>query len=360
MATSEEEKSFSGLVPHLKLLRVITLGNLIKLQYTREEYPNLTLGNLFSQLIDIVFEVVEELSFRFEQEKLLTPFLEPVKPFFEQVFALTYPNLNPFREALVPIYREKMFNKKEFLKEPSCIEPTLRRIGQGAFITGWVLTEGSATFFKSQKSTFDNICESLHYFGKILMVLNKVQEILEFSRAVLEKKVLRRKVVIPPESTEEQIQELVQIFNNQIDSIYENCQAHHKKLFKTLPLEIDCLILKIYVSSSKSLGATAANSEQNCLLFQEAKELKLTSRTCKVGEWPYSKLIDFREGIEPCKEVKEKVLAKKWTNITIEEPNEKFKCDCNACSSRKPYACQQPLMKRHQLVENPFFLKFQK
>jgi hypothetical protein len=100
------------------------------------------------------------------------------------------------------------------------------------------------------------------------------------------------------------------------------------------------------------------NSEQNCLLFQEAKELKLTSRTCKVGEWPYSELIDFREGIEPCK--KEKVLAKKWTNITIEEPNEKFKCDCDACSSQKPYACQQPLMKRHQLVENPFFLKFQK
>ena len=49
MATSEEEKSFSGLVPHLKLLRVITLGDLIKLQYTREEYPNLSLSNLFSQ-----------------------------------------------------------------------------------------------------------------------------------------------------------------------------------------------------------------------------------------------------------------------------------------------------------------------
>ncbi len=55
MATSVEEKSFSGLVPHLKLLHVITLGDLIKLQYTREEYPNLSLGNLFSQLIDIVF-----------------------------------------------------------------------------------------------------------------------------------------------------------------------------------------------------------------------------------------------------------------------------------------------------------------
>ncbi len=130
-------------------------------------------------------------------------------------------------------------------------------------------------------------------------------------------------MAIPPESTEEQIQELVQIFNNHIDSIYENCQAHHKKLFKTLPLEIDCLILKIYVSSSKSLGATAANSEQNCLLFQEAKELKLTSRTCKVGEWPYSELIDFREGIEPCKSALavnniNEVINK--CNFTKEEP----------------------------------------
>ena len=71
-------------------------------------------------------------------------------------------------------------------------------------------------------------------------------------------------------------------------------------------------------------------------------------------------MIDFREGVEPCQKVKEKVLAKKWTNITIEEPNEKFKCDCDACRSQKPYACQQPLMKRHQLIENPFFLKFQK
>ncbi len=34
-------------------------------QCTREEYPNLSLGNLYSQLIDIVYEVVEELSFRF-------------------------------------------------------------------------------------------------------------------------------------------------------------------------------------------------------------------------------------------------------------------------------------------------------
>ena len=154
MTTSEEEKSFSGLVPHLKLLRVITLGDLIKLQYTRENYPNLSLSDLFSQLINIVYEVVEELSFRFEQEKLLTPFLKHVKPFFEQVSALAYPNLNPFREALIPIYREKMFNKKEFLKEPSCIEPTLKRISQEAFVTSWFLTEGSATFFKSKKKYF--------------------------------------------------------------------------------------------------------------------------------------------------------------------------------------------------------------
>jgi hypothetical protein len=51
MATNEE-KTFSDLVPHLKLLRVITLGNLIKLQYTRDKYPNMSLGDLFSQLTD--------------------------------------------------------------------------------------------------------------------------------------------------------------------------------------------------------------------------------------------------------------------------------------------------------------------
>jgi hypothetical protein len=360
MATSEEEKSFTDLVPHLKLLRVITLGDLIKLQYTRDKYPNLSLSDLFSQLIDIVYEVVEELSFRFEQEKLLTPFIKPLKPLFEQVSALTYLNLNPFREDFVPIFREKMFNKKEFLKELSCIEPTLKRIGQGAFVTSWFLTKGSATFFKNQKSTFCSVCKSLQHFKKILIVLERVLNCLVFSHAVLEKKILRKKVVIPSESTEEQIQELVPIFDNQFIPIYENCQAYHRELFKKLPLEIDCLILKIYVSTSQSLGATAADSEQNCLLFQEAKELGLIYRTCKVGEWPYSKLIDFREGVEPYQEVKEKVLAKKWTNISLEESNEKFKCDCDACSFRKPYACQQPLMKRHQLVENPFFLKFQK
>jgi hypothetical protein len=83
-----------------------------------------------------------------------------LKPLFEQVSALRYPNLNPFREAFVPILREKMFYKKEFLKEPSCIEPTLKMIGQSAFVTNWVLTKGSATFFKNQKSTFYNVCKS--------------------------------------------------------------------------------------------------------------------------------------------------------------------------------------------------------
>ncbi len=121
MATSEEEKLFSDLVAHLKLLHGITLGDLIKLQSTRDKYPYLSLSDLFSQLVDIVYEVVEELSFRFEQEKLLTPFIKPLKPLFKQVSALAYPNLNPFREAFVPIFFEKMFNKKEFLKEPSCI-----------------------------------------------------------------------------------------------------------------------------------------------------------------------------------------------------------------------------------------------
>jgi hypothetical protein len=312
MATNEE-KMFSDLVPHLKLLRVITLGNLIKLQYTGDKYPNLSLSDLFSQLTDIVYEVIEDLSFRFEQEKLLTPFIKPLKPLLEQVSALTYPNLNPFREAFVPIFCEKMFNKKEFLKEPSCIEPTLKRIGQSTFVANWVLTEGSATFFKNQKSTFCNVCESLQHFEKIILVLKRVLDCLIFSRAVLEKRILRKKVVIPLESTEKHIKELVHIFNNQFSPIYENCQAYHRDLFKRLPLEIDCLILEIFVSASHSLGATAANSELNCLLFHEIKELGLVSRTCKVGIWPCSKLIDFREGTEPCQEVK--VLAKKWTNI---------------------------------------------
>jgi hypothetical protein len=136
MATSGE-KTFSDLVSHLKLLRVITLGNLLRLQYTRDKYPNVSLGDLFTQLTDIVYEVIEDMSFRFEQEKLLTPFIKPLKPLFEQVSALMYPNLNPFREAFIPIFREKMSNKKEFLKELSRIEPILKGIGQSAFTINW-------------------------------------------------------------------------------------------------------------------------------------------------------------------------------------------------------------------------------
>jgi hypothetical protein len=71
-------------------------------------------------------------------------------------------------------------------------------------------------------------------------------------------------------------------------------------------------------------------------------------------------LIDFREDTKSDQEVKEKVLAKKWTYISIEGTNEKLKCVCDACSFQKLYACQQPLINRHQQVENPFFLKFRK
>jgi hypothetical protein len=73
MATNEK-KLFSELNLHLKLLRAITEGNLLWLQYSRDKYPNMSLSDLFTQLTDIVYEVMEEVSFRFEQEKLLTPF----------------------------------------------------------------------------------------------------------------------------------------------------------------------------------------------------------------------------------------------------------------------------------------------
>ena len=73
MATNEK-KLFSELVLHLKLLRAITEGNLLWLQYSRDKYPNMSLSDLFTQLTDIVYEVMEEVSFRFKQEKLLTPF----------------------------------------------------------------------------------------------------------------------------------------------------------------------------------------------------------------------------------------------------------------------------------------------
>jgi hypothetical protein len=65
-------------------------------------------------------------------------------------------------------------------------------------------------------------------------------------------------------------------------------------------------------------------------------------------------LIDVREGTKPYQKVKEKVLAEKWTNISTKESNAKLKCDCDACSFRKSYACQQPLVKIHHLIENPF------
>jgi hypothetical protein len=113
MATSEE-KTFPDLVPHLKLLRVITLGNLVILLDSKSQKPDISLDGFFSQLVDLVYEIIEEVSFRFEQEKLLTPFLKPLKPLFKQVSAFTYPNLNPFRAALIPIFREKMFKKRNF------------------------------------------------------------------------------------------------------------------------------------------------------------------------------------------------------------------------------------------------------
>ena len=73
MATNEK-KLFSELNLHLKLLRAITEGNLLWLQNSRDKYPNMSLSDLFTQLTDIVYEVMEEVSFRFKQEKLLTPF----------------------------------------------------------------------------------------------------------------------------------------------------------------------------------------------------------------------------------------------------------------------------------------------
>ena len=73
MATNKK-KLFSELNLHLKLLRAITEGNLLWLQNSRDKYPNMSLSDLFTQLTDIVYEVMEEVSFRFKQEKLLTPF----------------------------------------------------------------------------------------------------------------------------------------------------------------------------------------------------------------------------------------------------------------------------------------------
>ena len=220
------------------------------------------------------------------------------------------------------------------------------------------LTEGFATFFKNQDSTFCNVLKSLHYFEKILVVLKNVLNCLIFSHAVLEKDILREKlkVVTPSESTERDTQPLVSIFNNLFNPNYENYQAYHRNLFKRLPLEIDCVILKIFTSASQTLIDTAANSKQNCLLFHEVKELGFTSCVCKTREWPCTKLIYFEEDAKFYRGNKEKVLSKKWTSFTAKDTSEKLKCDCDACNFQKPYASQQPLTKRHQLVEDLFVL----
>ena len=52
------------------------------------------LSKLFDQLTDLVYETIQETSFRFEQAKLLTLFIEPIKPLLKGVSALLYPNLS--------------------------------------------------------------------------------------------------------------------------------------------------------------------------------------------------------------------------------------------------------------------------
>jgi hypothetical protein len=153
--------------------------------------------------------------------------------------------------------------------------------------------------------------KSFHNLKKILTVLKKVLTILENFRAILENKVLKRMNVIPLNATEKQIQKVITLFNSRFSSAHENCQATQRKRFKSIPLKIDCLVLKVYVGAEGFLVATAIDNEQNSFLFHEAKELRLVSCTCKAGEWPCSELIDFKEGTEPCQEAKEKVLAKK-------------------------------------------------
>ena len=95
---------------------VITLGNLVILLDSKSQKPDISFDGFFSQLVDLVYEIIEEVPFHFEQEKLLTPFLKPLKPLFKQVSSFTYPNLNPFRAALIPIFREKMIKKRNFSK----------------------------------------------------------------------------------------------------------------------------------------------------------------------------------------------------------------------------------------------------
>jgi len=166
--------------------------------------------------------------------------------------------------------------------------------------------------------------KSLYYFEKILFALKRLRDCLEIAKVVLEKEILRMKVVVPSGLTEKHIQQITFVFNHYFDPMYKNCQICHQDLFKRLPLEVDCLILKIYMSASSTLGATAGNNEQNCFLFHEAKEICLVFRACKSGEWPCPKLIDFKEHAELYQEVKEKVLAKKWTDIPTKDTNEKL------------------------------------
>ncbi len=98
------------------------------------------------------------------------------------------------------------------------------------------------------------------------------------AKVVLEKEILRMKVVVPSGLTEKHIQQITFVFNHYFDPMYKNCQICHQDLFKRLPLEVDCLIMKIYMSASSTLGATTGNNEQDCFLFHEAKEICLVFR----------------------------------------------------------------------------------
>jgi hypothetical protein len=74
-------------------------------------------------------------------------------------------------------------------------------------------------------------------------------KLLLYEPPLHQSKILKRKSVRPLNAMEKQILEVVSIFNSQFGSIYENCQANHKEFFKSLPLEIDCLVLKVYVGA---------------------------------------------------------------------------------------------------------------
>jgi hypothetical protein len=68
--------------------------------------------------------------------------------------------------------------------------------------------EGCATFFKNEKSTFSNMPKSLYYFEKILFALKRLRDCLEIAKVVLEKEILRMKVVVPSGLTEKHIQQI--------------------------------------------------------------------------------------------------------------------------------------------------------